>query len=337
MAVAKSLSKAFGVKSAAVFDASGFRSGKWDQAVKQVAAGLSSGPASGLSSGLGGDEGAESPAYAIVVYDEKSAEGRSSYFAAARTFAKAYTRGLTAISRIQNEILSSGRAGQMKTLEPGDDVRVFVGRPRRKEMEKKMELSPGVYIMPSHLDAGFLADLDLPPLPEILRDIPWVFQVEDSGLQVAEEEDKVLRGLQKAGMEAQAAARVERDTLNWRKTFLAKHPHWTSAQVAEESASQAKNQPATASRWTKEKKVFAIDMQGQKLFPRFQFQDGRPIAAVSQVVKVFPEHASGWDLAYFFTTPNANISGRRPMDLLKEDPSRVVSLAQAFVHPADVF
>src|SRR5450631_931114 len=88
----------------------------------------------------------------------------------------------------------------------------------------------------------------------------------------------------------------------------------------------AKNQPSTASRWVKEKKVFAIEFQGQKWFPRFQFQDGRPIPAVSQILKVFPEHAPGWELAYFFAAPNANISGRRPVDILKEEPSRVVSL-----------
>ena len=138
-------------------------------------------------------------------------------------------------------------------------------------------------------------------------------------------------------MAAQGEATIERDTLEWRKGFTAKYPRWTSAQIAEESASLAKNQPSTASRWAKEKKVFAIEFQGQKWFPRFQFQDGRPIPAVSQVLKVFPEHASGWELAYFFTTPNANISGRRPVDILKEDPSRLVSLAQAFVHPSDVF
>jgi hypothetical protein len=40
-----------------------------------------------------------------------------------------------------------------------------------------------------------------------------------------------------------------------------------------------------------------------------QFQDGRPIPAVSQVIEVFPEHATGWELAYFFVTANPNIGG----------------------------
>jgi hypothetical protein len=315
--------------SATVFDASGVHPRKWDQAVKQVAAGLSE------------EEPGASPAYAIVVYHKRSAEGRPNYLAAAKTFAKAYTRGLEAISRIENEILISPQEERLKTLEPGDYIRVFVGRARPGEIKQQMQFSPGIYIMPSHLDASFLADLDLPPVPELLRDIPLVIQVEDSGLMVEGEEMAVLSGLRQAigrsTVAAQGEATIERDTLEWRKGFTAKYPRWTSAQIAEESASLAKNQPSTASRWAKEKKVFAIEFQGQKWFPRFQFQDGRPIPAVSQVLKVFPEHASGWELAYFFTTPNANISGRRPVDILKEDPSRLVSLAQAFVHPSDVF
>jgi len=147
----------------------------------------------------------------------------------------------------------------------------------------------------------------------------------------------IFDAIARPGVVLAPEAAIERDTLEWRKRFMAEHPVWTSAQIAVESTSRAKNQPATASRWAKEEKVFAVEFQGQKWFPRFQFQDGRPIPVVSQVIKVFPEHATGWELAYFFTTENAHISGRRPFELLKEDPSRVVSLAQAFVHPADVF
>jgi hypothetical protein len=32
-----------------------------------------------------------------------------------------------------------------------------------------------------------------------------------------------------------------------------------------------------------------------------------------------------------------NISGRKPLELLKQDPVRLASLVHAFVHPADVF
>jgi hypothetical protein len=38
-----------------------------------------------------------------------------------------------------------------------------------------------------------------------------------------------------------------------------------------------------------------------------------------------------------FATPNMNISDRKPLELLKQDPARLVSLVHAFVHPAGVF
>jgi hypothetical protein len=53
---------------------------------------------------------------------------------------------------------------------------------------------------------------------------------------------------------------------------------------------------------------------------------------ISDVINLFPKHATGWELAYFFSTPNPNIGRRKPLELLKTDPSRVMSLAQAFAH-----
>jgi hypothetical protein len=92
-----------------------------------------------------------------------------------------------------------------------------------------------------------------------------------------------------------------------------------------------------ASRWAKDKKVFSVRFEGQQWIPGFQFQDGRPIPAVSQVIEVFPEQTTGWELAYFFVTPNAYLGEGKPVDLLRTDPVRLASLAQAFVHPVDVF
>jgi hypothetical protein len=53
--------------------------------------------------------------------------------------------------------------------------------------------------------------------------------------------------------------------------------------------------------------------------------------------RAIPRTCDGMGPGLLFVTPNLNISGRRPFELLKEDPARVASLAQAFVHPADVF
>jgi hypothetical protein len=100
---------------------------------------------------------------------------------------------------------------------------------------------------------------------------------------------------------------------------------------------QGSEAPAIASRWKAEGKIFSVRFEGKTWFPRFQFQDGRPIPAVAAVIKAFPKHSTGWDLAFFFTNPNSYIEGRKPIEILKSDPERVKSLAQAFVNPADVF
>jgi hypothetical protein len=55
------------------------------------------------------------------------------------------------------------------------------------------------------------------------------------------------------------------------------------------------------------------------------------------VIQAYPIHANGWDFAYFFATPNANIGGRKPLELLKTDPERVLSLARVAADPADAY
>jgi len=82
---------------------------------------------------------------------------------------------------------------------------------------------------------------------------------------------------------------------------------------------------------------FLFDFEGMQRFPSFQLEHGEPLPAIAEVIKVFGQQATGWDLALFFSSPNSNIGGRRLVDPLKQDQGRLVSLTQAFVHPADVF
>jgi hypothetical protein len=118
---------------------------------------------------------------------------------------------------------------------------------------------------------------------------------------------------------------------------MEENPTLTSDEIAEQATSLATNRAAIASRWAKERKIFSVPFEGKLRFPAFQLQDGRPIPAVADVIRVFPAPTTGWELAYFFSSPNMNVGGRKPAELLKQDSGRLVSLAQAFVHPADVF
>jgi len=317
---------------AAVLEPSGIHPRTLERAMKQVVAALSDG------------RSGSSLVYGVVVYSKKHREPKPDYLASAGTFFRAYFRGLQALSCITSVILTSPKEDHLQTLEAKDfgDVRFFMGRATLRDIKEKIKPSPGIYIISSHLDRNLLKKLGLPPLPERFRNVPLVMQVKNANLCLEGEstattwspwEERI--DLTTVGNGAEAAIRKE--TLNWRKQFFSQNEYWTSAEVAEESSSLASNRAAIASRWLAEKKIFFVRFEGQNRFPRFQFQDGGPIPAVSQVIKVFPEQATGWDLAYFFATPNPNIGGRKPLELLKGDPSRVLSLAQAFAHPADVF
>jgi hypothetical protein len=137
--------------------------------------------------------------------------------------------------------------------------------------------------------------------------------------------------------EIAAQEAIDRDTVEWRSQFTKNHPSWTAKEVADQSTSTAKSRGALASRWAQEKKVFAVKYEGQFWYPRFQFQDGEPLPTVGQVIQAYPACANGWDFAYFFATPNANIGGRKPLELLKTDPESVFSLARAAADPADAY
>jgi hypothetical protein len=179
-------------------------------------------------------------------------------------------------------------------------------------------------------------------LPKRIRDVPFVIQVKSAPVLTDEGEPTTSwPGWEEledfAPPMENADVEIAKDTLRWRKEFIKENECWSSAKVAEESTSRATNRAPIASRWAAEKEILAVRFAGQQRFPRFQFQDGAPIAVISQITDIFPEEATGWELAYFFATPNPNIGGRKPLELLKSDPSRVLSLARAFAHPADVF
>ena len=318
--------------SAAVLEPSGVHRRHPTDAIKQVIAALSKGRS---HSDL---------AYGVVVYSKGYPRTAPTYLATVSTFLRAYLRGWRALSQISQLIVTHQDEDHLQTLEAQsfDDVRFFWGHAPQRDIREKIRPTPGVYIISNHLDAHLLENLCLPPLPETVRDIPLVIKVETMRLSTDEgESTRPWTGwevtTESSAVPETTEPALAKDTLAWRKQFMSENECWTAAKIAEESTSRATNRAAIASRWAAEKRIFSVRFEGQLWFPRFQFQDGNPIPAVAEVIAKFPEHVTGWELAYFFVIPNPNIAGRKPMELLSSDPSRLASLAQAFAHPADVF
>src|SRR5215469_1397545 len=275
-----------------------------------------------------------SPAYAVMLYGTEHAQSPN-VLSATRTFFAAYKEAAAALSRHWDVIMTHPESDHMQALEVKSfgNVSLYWGPATAAEVKKKIPASPGIYILVSDLDSDLLEDLRLPSVPKELEKVPAVIRVSHPSL-ADEAADPVTSLPEPVGVVSDLPS--YKVTLEWRRKFIEENPSLTSKEIAEQATSQATNRAEIAHRWKKEGKIFSVRLEGQR-FPRFQFEHGEPIPVVAEVIKVFTTKASGWELAYFFVTPNMNIGGRKPLELLKQDPGRLLSLAQAFVHPADVF
>lgn len=78
-----------------------------------------------------------------------------------------------------------------------------------------------------------------------------------------------------------------------------------------------------------ERKIFTVTQGDTTYVPSFQFdQTGRPYPAVARVIQILGRDTSDWGLALWFTGTNGWLDGKRPVDVLKEEPEEVVQAAE---------
>src|SRR5579872_2886214 len=79
----------------------------------------------------------------------------------------------------------------------------------------------------------------------------------------------------------------------------------------------------------RESKVVALEYEGTTYVPSFQFDEkGRPRPAVARVIEILGEDTSDWGIALWFTGANDWLDGKRPVDLLEDDPKEVIQAAE---------
>jgi hypothetical protein len=276
--------------------------------------------------------------FAVIVRDANGETHKRSYLTVVNEFLQAYWRTWTTLSRISNsaEGYRAIRGTQFRVLEDPESsgVYVYLGQTdAQDDLEKQMATRPGIYVIPSRLDRHLLDQLDLPLLPPRFLTEPVVVRV--TGQAVAYKPWTALKETLSKRIATEII--VERDTSEWRDHFMDEYASLTSSEVAEEAGSVAKYAPSLASRWATEGKIFRVQYKRKAVYPKFQFLDGSPSPVIGKVIGEFPKHATGWDYAYFFTTPNTYIGGRKPVGLIKSDPDQLVSLARSFANPADAF
>jgi hypothetical protein len=270
--------------------------------------------------------------YAVVVHGKHHSAEHLDYLSVMHSVIAATIRGWGELSRLSEKGGTSSKAKRSPTIEvvERNGIRIYRGCANPEQSKKAIVPTEGVYIFPSHLHHLTVQNLGLEPLPKQFQTSPLVIQVEDPESLIATRD----AGETVASVEEQ---HLDKDSLAWRRMFVSNYECLTAEAVAEETGNTARNRSAIASRWATEKKIFSVRFESKTLYPKFQFKDGSPVPTVARILELFPEHFTGWDVAFFFTSPNSYLNGRKPVDLLKTAPEKVVSLADAFVRPADVF
>lgn len=92
------------------------------------------------------------------------------------------------------------------------------------------------------------------------------------------------------------------------------------------------NNPAAAlAKYREQKRVFAVREGRIYLYPRFQFDTyGAPLPAMAQLLEVIPGDAQGWPLLSWLDASNRRLGGRRPREVIAQEPTAVVEAARDF-------
>ena len=83
-------------------------------------------------------------------------------------------------------------------------------------------------------------------------------------------------------------------------------------------------------------RLFSVSAGRRELYPQFEFgANAEPLAVIAKILKVAPADARGWPLLSWFDAENMLLGGRKPRDILREDPDSVVEAATAYYSQDD--
>jgi hypothetical protein len=116
-----------------------------------------------------------------------------------------------------------------------------------------------------------------------------------------------------------------------RKAVLESGDWLTASQIADMAGFSATNPSAQPNKWKKDGRIFAINHHGADYFPGYALDPSaqyRPAKGLPKVLDVFRGHKNDWGLAYWFASVNSFLGGKRPQELLLNEPECVVAAAE---------
>ena len=91
---------------------------------------------------------------------------------------------------------------------------------------------------------------------------------------------------------------------------------------------ESRNPHSLVSRWIQRGEIFFLERGGVKFFPNYIFDEiGSPLPVVKEILKVF-ENRSAFRIASWFESTSSALGGKRPRELVKSDPDRVLEAAR---------
>ena len=79
----------------------------------------------------------------------------------------------------------------------------------------------------------------------------------------------------------------------------------------------------------RERKILTVEYRDVTYVPSFQFDEkGRPRPAVAKVIEILGKDTSDWGIALWFAGANGWLDGKRPVDLLEDEPKEVIQAAE---------
>ncbi|MYD76862.1 MAG: hypothetical protein F4244_09735 [Gammaproteobacteria bacterium] len=131
---------------------------------------------------------------------------------------------------------------------------------------------------------------------------------------------------------AGADPELDLENAKMRAAYLADTTLLTASQVREQSGLNPRNKSEPASRWKREKKIFAVRKGGINFYPAFQFEDGQPRPVIRKILAEIADAFTPWQVAFWFESGNGWLDGEEPQDCL-DQVDDVVMAAKRLAEP----
>jgi hypothetical protein len=100
-------------------------------------------------------------------------------------------------------------------------------------------------------------------------------------------------------------------------------------ELAHLTGSRSVNPSARAHSWAKASRIFSVNDGTGERYRLFQLREGQPSPALVEILPVLRRKLSNWQIALWFTSPNAWVGGwRRPIDVPTESPDIAIDAAR---------